>query len=417
MKRNRRFGNANIWRIGALAAVASASIVLAGCGGGGGTSRSVSKVPTKATKDHLKSLYTQSFRALAQSGVNNSTLAAMSGAFGSGAATTVGTTNAAAGAAPTPSAPSDNSSHSVGPPVPQIGAFLNNVAAVKRSVRAASILSRKAGHRSLKARLTRDDSDTGSGSSGSSGGNSGVVDPVGPIAAAPSFYFDDYLGLWVDIQDTPTSSAYNLYEDEAKTKPAGSIVTTLPDFNTFPQVYSSKYSFTAGFEAGSHGDYESAVNADNSSKTTYVDVYTDGSSDQGSSSSTARGDYTWTGRTDYADKTYTSQRGTFRSDGSGAMHSEGSDGYKSDYTYRADGSGHASITGPDPGLPATIDWDVQGNTTIRYADGSSDFTPGWGYGDVVPVDTPVESGTTSSGVATTVAPATTTSKMARKAAH
>ena len=61
--------------------------------------------------------------------------------------------------------------------------------------------------------------------------------------------------------------------------------------------------------------------------------------------------------------------------------------------YRADGSGHGRITGPDPGLPATIDWDAQGNTTVVYADGSSEYTPGWGYGDVTPVD----STTTTSG--------------------
>ena len=60
--------------------------------------------------------------------------------------------------------------------------------------------------------------------------------------------------------------------------------------------------------------------------------------------------------------------------------------------------GHGKITGPDPGLPVTISWDAYGNTTIVYADGSTEHIAGWGsdngggYGDgggVISVDPPV----------------------------
>ena len=128
----------------------------------------------------------------------------------------------------------------------------------------------------------------------------------GPL---PTFYYDDYLGLWVDITDTPTSSTFALYEDEAKTKPAGSIVTTFPTGDTFPQIFTSHYTYTAGTQAGSHGDYNNTVNQDGSGSSSYLDVYVDGGKDQGSSQWTAGGDYTWTGRTDNADKSYSSMKG------------------------------------------------------------------------------------------------------------
>lgn len=393
--RTRRLWNVRSVRL-CLALTTGLSVVaLPGCGGGG-SSKAVGKTPTKAVKDHIKALFTGTFSTLAQSGVNNSALNAMRG----GIAPTVGVGASAGSAAETVAAPSDNSGHTVGPPVPQIGQFLNNIASTRKSVRARTINAMQSRHAGA-VRLTRDVSP----------GDPGTGDPQ------PTFYYDDYLGLWVDINDTPTLSTYTLYEDEAKSKPAGSIVTQIPaSFDTFPQTYSSEYNFTAGFQAGARGSYKSTYNQDNSGSSTYLNVYTDGTQDQGSSSNTSRGDYTWTGRTDYADKTFTSFRGSFRADGSGGTHSEGSDGYVSDYTYNVNGTGHARITGPDPGLPVTIDWDARGNTTIHYADGSTEIIQGWGfgYGTPVAIDSGVaNSGTTTNTATSTDAPDKATRKYAR----
>ena len=162
-----------------------------------------------------------------------------------------------------------------------------------------------------------------------------------------------------------------MYVDQAKTQPAGSIVTLWPaDYTVYPQTYQSTYSFTAGYSAGSQGASLNVTNADGSSTASYSDTYSDGSKDKGTSTQTASGDYTWTGRTDAADGSWTTVSGTFRSDGSGGTHLTMSDGYVADYVYNADGSGHGRITGPDPGLPVTITYDLYGNTTITYADGS-----------------------------------------------
>ena len=376
-------------RVAGCLALALSAGLLAGCGGGGGTSRAVSKTPTKAVKAHIYQLQTQSLRALSQSGVANSTLTAISGG-----GNLMATSTSVGAVAPTAGG-SDGASASAPPALPLTGQFLHNIASTSHAGRSAAIRRMQARH---AARLIHG-RDVVNGS-----GPTVAPDPGPPV----TFYYDDYLGLWTDITDTATSSTYNLYVDEAKTQPAGSVTSTFPaDYNTFPQTYTFNYTYTAGSQAGSKGTYTSVYNQDNSGSSSYSDVYVDGGTDKGSSTQTAAGDYTWTGRTDNADKSYTSQSGTFHADGSGSTHSQGSDGYVYDVTYRTDGSGHGRITGPDPGLPATIDWDAQGNTTVVYADGSTEYTPGWGYGDV----TPVEANTTASGtVVSTTATTTATSR-------
>jgi hypothetical protein len=245
-------------------------------------------------------------------------------------------------------------------------------------------------HRGASKLITRDDMPPpppiigGSGSSGS-----GDVPPAPPVAL--TFYYDEFLGLWVDIKDTATQSTYTLYVDEAKTQPAGSIVVTLPSGNTYPQVYSSTYNFTAGVMAGSHGSYQTTVNQDGSGNSSYDDTYTDGSKDSGTSTWTAKGDFSWSNQTTDSTGAQTTSSGSFHADGSGTTHATTSDGYVIDYTYNADGSGHGKIAGPAAGLPATVTWDVYGDTTITYADGTVDSIPGW---SVVPVTGTIEGGDT-----------------------
>lgn len=208
-----------------------------------------------------------------------------------------------------------------------------------------------------------------------------AVDPV-PLPPVPTngFYYDYYLGLWVSTNSGPGQCTYTLFVDQAKTQPAGSIQTLSPaDFTVFPQTYHSTYAFTAGYLTGSHGDSLNVANADGSSTATYNDTYADASTDKGASTQTAQGDYTWIGRTDAPDGSWTTVRGGFRADGSGGTHIEMSDGYVADYVYNADGSGHARITGPDPGLPVTITYDPYSYATVTYADGTTDVIQADGF--------------------------------------
>ena len=136
MKRNRKFGK-EAFLIAALLGVS----VLTGCGGGG-TSRVVSKTPTRATKDHLKSLQTQSFRVMAQSGVPNGSLNAMRGGIllDGGAAGGTGAGSATGTVAPVSSA------NSAALPVPLMGQFLNNIAVRSKSVRSRAIARMQTRH-------------------------------------------------------------------------------------------------------------------------------------------------------------------------------------------------------------------------------------------------------------------------------
>lgn len=355
----------------------------AGCGGSGGGPSSGKSTPTDATRSRVLTMHNVAVRGITQSGLQTQNLAIVRNSFYGGAAVSEDSAGA----------PALNAGVGrTGSPMPLVGAFLRNVAAVSPSSRAAHL-----------RRKTRQED--GGGTNGGNGGNGvasppdgGIVPPGEIFEPAPTFYFDYYLGLWVQTDDSGGSSNYLLYEDEAKTKSAGHITTINPtDWETYPQVYSSSYAFTSGYLAGSHGSSENVTNADYSGSSQYGNVYSDGWKDKGTSHWTAQGDFTWSSRTDGTNGEWSEDVGTFLSDGSGGTRLSSSDGYKSDYRYSSDGSGHGKITGPDPGLPVTISWDAYGNTTIVYADGSTEHIAGWGSdyggdggdGDVFPVDEPV----------------------------
>lgn len=350
---------------------------LGGCGGGGSATSGLITAPNEATRSRVAELHDLSVRGITQSGFQTESLAlARNGFFPGGGG---------GGALP----PMNGATDSAGPrPMPMVGAFLRNVATSSPGTRAAYLHQQRG----------RQTTTPGEGSD-SSPGQVPLAPPVfpdrqieeppidkpeptdPPIYVNPGFYFDYYLGLWVEVQETTEKSTYLLYEDEAKTIAAGSIVTSYPaDWNVFPQVYSSTFEFTAGYLAGSHGSSENIQNADGSGRSRYENVYADGWKDKGASSWSGRGDYSWTSRTEAGPGEWTEGAGTFRADGSGGTRHTTSEGYRSEYTYNRDGSGRGRITGPDPGLPVTISWDAYGNTTIRYADGTVERVPGWGSG-------------------------------------
>jgi hypothetical protein len=376
-----------------LAATVALSVY--GCGGSGSGSAGSRTAPTEKTRAEVQSLHEGTVRGLSQVGfpmqamgfARNGFFAARYGGIyavggpgtGSvGAGGTGGTTGAEGG--------SDGTAPPA--PIPMIGAFLNNVAGARPASRAAVI--RKV------TRAARQQAEPGNpGGTEPGGGDDRPVEP--PLGERLTFFYDYYLGLWVEVVDEPGKSLYTLYEDEAKTQKAGFIETIHPsDWETFPVTYTHSYAFTAGFLAGAHGSSHSVTNADFSGRSTYENVYSDGGKDSGSNNWSGRGDYSWTSRTETADGKWTTSNGTFRSDGSGGTRTETSDGYRAVYTFNADGSGRGRIEGSDPGMPVTITWDACGNMTIQYADGTIERIPGWGYGagggGVMPMpaeDTPV----------------------------
>ncbi|MCW5942355.1 MAG: hypothetical protein KIS66_08995 [Fimbriimonadaceae bacterium] len=212
-----------------------------------------------------------------------------------------------------------------------------------------------------------DDGDDG----GSSGGGTGW-------GGEPGFYFDEWLGLWVDVQITETRVAFLLYEDEARARPAGSIVSTFPaDPAVFPQTYASTYEIRAGFLNGSHGSYEVTLESEIAGTMAYENTYPGFGKDQGAARWDASGS-TWSSRYEEEAGFWSSDSGTFLADGSGTTLSENAWGYRLRFEYHADGSGAGRIEGPDPGLPATVTWDAEGNGRIVWADGTVE-TFNWGW--------------------------------------
>lgn len=206
------------------------------------------------------------------------------------------------------------------------------------------------------------------GSEGSSGG--GGSDPEPGWDGSPGFYYDEWLGLWVEVEETPSSSTFRLYEDEGKTKPAGLIVSTWPaDWGVYPQRHTYAYQITAGLMAGSTGTTEVVLESEAVGGMTYDHTWAGGWKSRGSAAWRA-GKYSWNNRSEEPGGFWSVDTGEFADDGSGTSYSENSLGYRSRFVFYADGSGKGTIEGPDAGLPATITWDAEGHVRIVWADGT-----------------------------------------------
>lgn len=203
----------------------------------------------------------------------------------------------------------------------------------------------------------------------------------------PGFYYDEWLGLWVEVENTDNSSVFRLFEDEGKTKPAGQIVSTWPsDWEVYPQKHLYSYEITAGFMAGSEGSTEVLMESETEGRMTYSHTWMGGWRSEGSSTWKNKR-YVWNNKSEGPDGTWSKDYGEFQEDGSGLVSSEDSSGYKSRFQYFPDGSAKGVIEGPDDGLPCTITWDSKGRVRIVWADGTvEEYEWGWAEPAVVMSD-------------------------------
>lgn len=201
-------------------------------------------------------------------------------------------------------------------------------------------------------------------------GGDGETKPDPGWDGEPGFYYDEWLGLWVFVHGSDTSSKFELFEDQEQTKPAGTIISTWPaDPTLYPQRHTYDYNIEAGFMAGSHGTTEILFQSETKGRMTYEHTWAGGWTSEGTAEWDGK-QYTWTNRSKEADGFWSRDSGTFSEDGSGTVESENSWGYRSRFTYNADGSGKGVIEGPDDGLPAVITWDSEGNVRIVWPDGT-----------------------------------------------
>ncbi|AIE87030.1 hypothetical protein OP10G_3662 [Fimbriimonas ginsengisoli Gsoil 348] len=205
-------------------------------------------------------------------------------------------------------------------------------------------------------------SSTGSTAGTSTGGTGG--------GGWNDFYFDDYLGLWVQTESTDTSFTQHLYADEAKTEPAGLFQTNFPSgWNVFPYQFSSSFAITRGNFTGARGMYVTTVTSDVKGSSSYENVWPGYGSDKGTSSWNGSSS-AWSSEANDTTGAWWKGGGQYFDDGHGSSSYEDSLGFKASFVYNADGSGSARMEGPVTGLPATITWTASGHTRIVYADGT-----------------------------------------------
>jgi hypothetical protein len=217
-------------------------------------------------------------------------------------------------------------------------------------------------------------SEPGMGAVGGSEGGStgGTTGSGGGDEPAITLYFDEYLGLWAETTFTENSMTTQLFEDEAKTKPAGSFAVEYTAGS-----YVSTFEITAGTFAGAHGRYVTTFSEDfTSGETRYENTWPTWGSDHGTSTWGPTGTV-WEHRSDATDGTWFETTGQFDAEGNGILTGSDSLGFRYRFEYRADGSGSGRVEGPLPGLPCTISWRADGYTRIVWANGEVEiFEPG-----------------------------------------
>ena len=191
------------------------------------------------------------------------------------------------------------------------------------------------------------------------------------------FYFEETLNLWVqdvfpsdtDPAGTPRGSLY--YEDEAKTKPAGHNLFTLPQPGVWPEVYREETEYLAGTLAGYREVMEWRANEDGSGSST------------GEGSAAGHGSWEFTGswgpdRLSHFTQRFEGVDGSWQeydyqemAEGASRVVMTSSQGVTFTLNFSGDFSGNGTITGTAEGLPATITWDINGDGAIAWADGTT----------------------------------------------
>jgi len=187
-----------------------------------------------------------------------------------------------------------------------------------------------------------------------------------PIAGGP--VYDSRLGLWVVTTITLTTYTRTFYQDKAETEPAGSAVYTL-DVST--KTLSGAITITKGNYAGLSGTYSatksgSVISGNESvtlpSGTTVISQFSITLSGL-TSSGTLTETVTQPGGYSETSTVTRNSNGTFQ------IKASDSNGYSSTLNFNADYSGTGTVSGPDPGLPATVKWNSVGTGTVTFSDG------------------------------------------------
>ncbi|HWD41219.1 MAG TPA: hypothetical protein VG944_20410, partial [Fimbriimonas sp.] len=190
-------------------------------------------------------------------------------------------------------------------------------------------------------------------------------------------FFDSVLQLYGSVVIAPAAINESLWTDQARSTSAGSLTYHL-DENT--ATLSGPFTVTSGPYNGVSGTYNQVTQTNSNKQAIGYNgsiVYSmPGVANTDNQYSILFGDsghFSGTGSTAVALENGYSQteKITYNSDFGWNATSTDSASLKCDLVFESDNSGSGKITGSDPGLPATLTWDVSGNGQIRYADGTT----------------------------------------------
>lgn len=189
-------------------------------------------------------------------------------------------------------------------------------------------------------------------------------------------YFDEWLGLWVKQQpgliDEPELGSGELYfKDEALTVAAGHRLTWISESDVYPITGKEEMFYTAGNFAGERDLYEWSVNEDSSGSSKGEGTYVGVGSFKFQGSWDEMGISQFSERFTFVDGTWQDFTTKENADLSFRLTITSSLGVKFTLDFKDDQSGTGRIEGPANGLPATLVWDIDGNGTLTWSDGST----------------------------------------------
>ena len=183
--------------------------------------------------------------------------------------------------------------------------------------------------------------------------------------------FDSNLGLWYKIIIAPDGTFEKMFQDQAETIPAGSLSYTV---NDAAQTMGGDFSVTGGLYAGLTGTYLQSVQSAGSNGSISFAIPNIGTTDsQFEISIDSTGAISGASTVGVALQSGYLQTEVvnFFANGFSSSSTTDSNGIKSAFNFTNTFSGSGTITGSDPGLPATLSWGVGGNGVLTYKDGSN----------------------------------------------
>ncbi|MGV3618174.1 MAG: hypothetical protein ACO1SV_22840 [Fimbriimonas sp.] len=188
-------------------------------------------------------------------------------------------------------------------------------------------------------------------------------------------YFDEWIGLWVKstspMNDDPGASGDLYFEDQALTTPGGHRLTWLSQSGVYPITGKDELVYTAGNFKGERDLYEWTVNEDESGSSKGEGNYPGVGSFVFQGSWTPGGISHFTERFDAVDGSWQEFELQEDDDLSYVLTINSSLGVKFTMNFAQDQSGTGRIQGNAQGLPATLVWDMDGNGTVTWSDGTT----------------------------------------------